>query len=80
MDKACISCGMPLNKPEDHAKGDEGKDYCLHCARSDGTLKSYDEALERMTRYTMDTESLAEAAAKESAKKSMAKMPAGKDH
>lgn len=34
----CISCGMPMGKPEDHAMGDPDKDYCLHCARPDGAM------------------------------------------
>src|SRR5207245_1314483 len=40
---SCISCGMPLRTDEDHAAGDPTKNYCKHCARPDGSLKSYDE-------------------------------------
>ena len=76
MSKVCISCGMPMNKPEDFAAGDEAKDYCVHCARADGSLKSYKEALVGMTNFIVQTQGLDESAAGEAAKAMMAKMPA----
>ena len=30
--KKCICCGMPMNKKNDFAMGDESKDYCVYCA------------------------------------------------
>ena len=50
MSKACIACGMTMEKPEDLAMEDEGKEYCVYCARSDGSMQSYDEKLEAMVR------------------------------
>ena len=35
--KLCISCGMPMEKAEDFPFGDTTKDYCVHCARPDGS-------------------------------------------
>lgn len=79
MGKMCISCGMPMNKPEDFAAGDESKDFCVHCARPDGSLKTYAEALVGMTGFIVRTQGLDDGAAKEAAKAMMAKMPAWKD-
>ena len=47
---------MPMEKAEDFAKGDTNKDYCFHCAREDGSMKSYDEALEGSMLWAMDGE------------------------
>ncbi len=76
MSTQCISCGMPLEKKEDYPLGDMSKDYCLHCARPDGALKSYDEALAGMSAFMVKTQGLDEAAAGNAAKTLMAKMPA----
>ena len=45
--KKCICCGMPMNKKNDFAMGDESKDYCVYCAKEDGSMKSFDEAVIR---------------------------------
>ena len=79
MSKTCISCGMPMTKPEDFPLGDESKDYCVHCAREDGTLESYDERLVGMTGFIMQSQGLDEGAARAAARSLMAKMPAWKD-
>jgi hypothetical protein len=72
----CISCGMPLRTDEDHAASDPAKDYCRHCARPDGTLKSYDEALAGMSGFLMKTQGLDAEVATNTARAMMAKMPA----
>jgi hypothetical protein len=74
----CISCGMPLRSNEDHAASDPNKDYCKYCARTDGTLKSYDEALAGMSGFLMQTQGLDAGVARDTAKAMMAKMPAWK--
>jgi hypothetical protein len=74
----CISCGMPLRSNEDRAASDPAKSYCRFCARPDGTLKSYDEALEGMTGFYVKTQGLDPSVAKKMAKDHMAKMPAWK--
>lgn len=79
MDKRCVSCGMPMQKPEDFAQKDESRDYCCHCARPDGEMKSYDEALESMTAFMIKTQGLAEGPAREAVRDLMAKLPAWKD-
>jgi len=79
MAKTCIACGMPMEKPEDFALGDETKDWCVHCARPDGSLRSYDEALEGMTGFIVQSQGLDHEAARGVAASMMAKLPAWKD-
>ena len=76
---SCISCGMPLRTTEDHAAGDTTKSYCRHCARPDGTMKSYDEALVGMTGFLKQTQGLDDAVAQKTARGMMAKLPAWRD-
>lgn len=76
MSPRCIACGMPMEKPEDHAGGDRSKDYCVHCARPDGSMQSYEEKLESMTAFIVRSEGLQEDAAKEKARRWLARQPA----
>lgn len=77
--KTCISCGMPMTKPADFPLGDESKDYCIYCARPDGSLKSYPEALEGTTKFLIRTQGLDKDEARRIAIRTMAKFPAWKD-
>lgn len=74
--KVCISCGMPMNAKEDHAMGDESKPFCKFCSKPDGTMQSYEEKLENMTKFIQSKQGLDEAAAREIAKKTMLSLPA----
>ena len=65
-------------KPEDFALGDVSKSYCVYCARPDGTMRSYEEALEGMTRFAAHTQGLSAEAAREVARGMMAGLPAWK--
>jgi len=58
MARKCISCGMPLEKAEHFPLGDESKEWCVYCARPDGSLKSYDEALAGMSGFIVQTQGL----------------------
>jgi hypothetical protein len=79
MDRLCISCGMPLQLTKDFPLGDQSKDYCVYCARPDGSMKSYEEALEGMVEFMARLKDLEEEAAREAARQYMATMPAWKD-
>jgi hypothetical protein len=79
MEKNCIACGMPMRSPGDFAMGDESRDYCRHCAREDGSMQSYDEKLESMTKFVMESEGLPEEEAGIVATKHLAGLPAWKD-
>jgi hypothetical protein len=76
--KTCIACGMPMKTPADFAMGDTGKDYCVHCARPDGTMQSYEEKLDSMTGFIVRTQGLDERAARDAARGMMAQLPAWK--
>lgn len=76
--KICIACGMPMKSKEEFAMGDERKDYCIHCARPDGTMQSYDEKLESMTGFIVRTQGIDPNVAKDAAKEMLAKLPAWK--
>jgi hypothetical protein len=80
VEKRCISCGMPMKTAADFPLRDESKNYCVHCARPDGTMKSYDEALEGMTAFIVHTQGLDKRVAGRTAAQLMAKMPAWQDH
>ncbi len=77
--KTCIACGMPMETPADHALGDESKEYCVYCARPDGTMHSYGEQLDSMTGFIVRTQGLDAAAARSTARAMMAQLPAWKD-
>jgi hypothetical protein len=74
----CIACGMPMEKPEDHAAGDVTKDYCLHCARPDGSMQSYDEKVDSMAGFIAKTQGLDREGATAKAEEIMAELPAWK--
>lgn len=76
--KTCISCGMPMTKLSDYPQGDESKDYCIYCAREDGSMQSYPEKLKGTTDFLVRTQGLDEKAAHELAVRTMAKLPAWK--
>ena len=74
--KTCIACGMPMNKAADFAGSDESKDYCLHCARPDGTMQSFDEKKQNLTDFIIKTQGLARETAESAALSMMKKLPA----
>ncbi|MCL1885431.1 MAG: zinc ribbon domain-containing protein [Dehalococcoidia bacterium] len=73
--KTCISCGMPMNKAADFAKNDESKNYCIYCAREDGSMKSFEEAKASMTGFIIKTQGLSNEAAENAAFSAMRKLP-----
>ncbi len=77
--KTCISCGMPMTKPSDFPLEDESKEYCVFCARQDGSMQSYPEKLDGTTDFLMRTQGLDEKAARELAVRTLAKLPAWKE-
>lgn len=74
--KVCIACGMPMKNKADFAMGDEKKDYCLHCTRLDGTMQSYEEKLDSMTKFIIKTQGFDEKVAQKFAREAMSKLPA----
>lgn len=76
--KICIACGMPMEKPADFAMGDTNKYYCVHCARQDGTMQSYEEKLDSLANFIVKTQGLDKMAARAAARGMMAQLPAWK--
>jgi hypothetical protein len=74
--RICIACGMPMTKPEDYPLRDESKDYCVHCARPDGSMQSYEERAAGMASFIVRTQGLDEGAALAAARARMAGLPA----
>ena len=74
--KSCISCGMPLRTAADHAGGVLSASYCRHCARQDGSMKSYDEVLAGMAAFLVRTQGIDEEVGRKMAASMMAKLPA----
>ena len=77
--KTCISCGMPMTKAEDFPLGDSTKDYCVYCARPDGSMMDYPEHLEHTVDFLIRTQGLDKDAAREMAIRTLSKLPAWKD-
>ena len=78
--KKCICCGMPMNKKNDFAMGDESKDYCVYCAKEDGSMKSVDEAVEGMAEYMSESEKIDKNFARKKVLEYMKSMPAWKEN
>ncbi len=76
--KTCIACGMPMTKPSDFAMGDENKEYCVYCARQDGTMQSYPEKVAGTTEFLIRTQGLDQEAAHEMSVRTLARLPAWK--
>ncbi len=74
--KACMSCGMPMAKPEDFGGGNPENLYCVHCSKPDGSLRSYEEVFEGMVKFMMVSQKLDRSAAESAAEVHMAVMPA----
>jgi hypothetical protein len=72
----CQSCGMPMTAAGDFGGGDTENKYCVHCTHPDGSLKSYEEALEGMTEFMMNSRNMERPAAETAAREYMAMMPA----
>ncbi|MFC1911538.1 zinc ribbon domain-containing protein [Chloroflexota bacterium] len=74
--KNCLSCGMPMTKPEDFGGENPENIYCVHCANPDGSLKSYDEVFRSMINFMMMFQKMDKETAEKAIKALLAKMPA----
>lgn len=78
--KTCIACGMPMKEAADFAGGDPEKDYCVYCARPDGTMQSFEEKKAGMTEFIIRTQGFDEKAAAKQAEDAMRMLPAWKEY
>jgi hypothetical protein len=54
MQKFCQACGMPLEKKEDFAGGDENSNFCQYCVNEDGSVKSCEDIFEGGVQFFVD--------------------------
>ena len=76
--KTCIACGMPMKEKSDFAMGDTDKDYCVYCARLDGTMQSFEEKKQSLINFNIRTQGLDEAVAEKAVEHMMGQLPAWK--
>ena len=74
--KNCMSCGMPMTKPEDFGGGNESNISCVYCSNTDGSLKNYDEVFQGMVGFMLTSQGMDRATTESAAKEYMSKMPA----
>jgi uncharacterized glyoxalase superfamily protein PhnB len=74
--KSCLSCGMPMTKPEDFGGGNPENLYCVYCSKPDGSLKSREEVFKGMVNFMMMSQKMDRGTAESAAKERMSKMPA----
>jgi len=72
----CQSCGMPMTSPVEHGGGDKENLYCFRCCQADGSLKSFEEVLEGMTGFMMESRNMDREAAESAAREYLVMMPA----
>lgn len=77
--KTCIACGMPMKEAADFPSGDTSKEYCIYCARPDGSMQSFEEKKEGMIAFVMREQGFDEAAAIKIVEHNMRQLPAWKD-
>lgn len=74
--KTCIACGMPMNDIAEFAMNDNSKDYCVYCARPDGSMQSFEEKRSSLTNFIVKTQGFDKSAALKMAEVMMKKLPA----
>ena len=67
-----------MEKDSDFPLGDRTKDYCVHCARPDGSMQSYEEKAESMAGFIVRTQGLDPGEARKAAEAMMRRLPAWK--
>ena len=75
---ACGSCGMPLERPEDHALGDASIALCRWCTDERGRLLPYEQVLDLNAGHFVKSQGVTPEAAKRMAAAMMSDMPAWK--
>ena len=74
--KACMSCGMPMTKPDDFGGGNPENLYCVYCSNPDGSLKSREQVFQGMVKFMMTSQKMDRETAESAVKERMARMPA----
>lgn len=72
----CESCGMLIQKAEDHGAGDIENKYCKYCADEQGNLKSKEKIREGWINFSVKSENISREESEKKVDEEMAKMPA----
>jgi hypothetical protein len=78
MEKRCISCGMPMTKPEDFGGTNMANESCVYCSHTDGSLKPRNVVRDGMIEFWMSREHVGRPVAEKAVDEYMAGMPAWK--
>lgn len=65
-----------MRSAADHATHNPAKNYCLHCCRDDGSMKSQHEVEAGMKAFLIKTQGLDDATALQAAQTMMTHLPA----
>ncbi len=76
----CTSCGTPMEQLQDFPLGDLSKRFCSRCAKPDGSMKSYEEALQGMAAFMSSSQGIPLERAVSVAQRYMAEMPAWREY
>jgi len=80
IEETCISCGMPMATPANHAPGHPDSAWRLHCSAPDGDLQAFEERFERMAQWEMRRNGQDRATAEAATRAYMRSMPAWRNH
>ena len=80
MKKFCQACGMPLEKKEDFAGGDENSNFCVYCVNPDGSVKSGEEIFKGGVQFFLNALGGEESFAEKITRKNMSRLPYWQEH
>jgi len=76
----CATCGMPLEKKEDFALGDENSKFCAYCVNPDGSLKSGAEIFNGGVQFFLGALGGEKSFAEKITRKNMSQLPYWQEH
>lgn len=74
----CQSCGMPMDKPEDHGGGDVNNSFCQYCTDEQGNLLPKEQVRAKMVQFYVQKQSKTQEEAEKLTDQLMSSMPAWK--
>lgn len=74
----CQSCGMPMDKPEDHGGGDVNNPFCKYCTDEQGNLMPREQVRAKMIQFYIEKQGKPQEEAEKLTDQLMGTMPAWK--
>ena len=78
--KNCITCGIPLEKKEDFALGDENAKFCAYCVNPDGSVKPGEEIFNGGVQFFLSVLGGDKSFAEKITRKNMSQLPYWQEH